>query len=280
MSDGSAESGKGGIAAALKAMISFFTIIRLDVGQTEFESMERRFWLAPVIGLVNGLVAGFIVLLLIECGVSSTVAAVFVLVTPFLFSKFLHFDGLTDFGDGMVVSSGKREDHIRALKDTLVGAGGIGTAITVCLISFACYCGLSIYWLIFPAVMIAETAAKNAQVFAAAWGEPGNGMASRQVGFTNKSSAVRSLILSAVLFILVWLAYIIIAGNLGWHKEGQLVAYFAVLALIISSVSGWIMARNANRVFGFVNGDILGASNEICRAAVLTAFCIIAGLWF
>ena len=279
MSDGGAET-KGGVIAALKAMISFFTIVRLDVGQTEFESMERRFWLAPVIGLINGLVTGFIVLLLIECGVPAAAVAAFALVTPFLFSEFLHFDGLTDFGDGMVVSSGKREDHIRALKDTLVGAGGIGTAITVCLISFACYSGLWIYWLIFPAVIMAEIAAKNAQVFAAAWGEPGNGMASRQVGFTDKSSAARSLILSAGLAVIAWLVYCLTATLLDWHDEGWLVVCFAVLALIISSVSGWIMARNANRVFGFVNGDILGASNEICRAAVLTAFCIIAGLWF
>ena len=28
------------------------------------------------------------------------------------------------------------------------------------------------------------------------------------------------------------------------------------------------MARNANRVFGMVNGDILGATNEVCRPVV------------
>ena len=38
------------------------------------------------------------------------------------------------------------------------------------------------------------------------------------------------------------------------------------------------MARTANRVFGFVNGDILGAANEISRAVMLIMTVIVLGL--
>ncbi len=39
--------GKG---SALKAMVSFFTVIRMPVEQKDLDAMEKRFWLIPMIG--------------------------------------------------------------------------------------------------------------------------------------------------------------------------------------------------------------------------------------
>ena len=39
----------------------------------------------------------------------------------------------------------------------------------------------------------------------------------------------------------------------------------AATGLIVSTVIGVMMSRVANRVFGMVNGDILGATNEVSR---------------
>ena len=49
---------------------------------------------------------------------------------------------------------------------------------------------------------------------------------------------------------------------------------FPVMRLRIAAVSavvGYLMARNANKVFGMVNGDILGATNEVSRPVVMVS---------
>ncbi len=279
MTDGS-DADRGGVLSALKCMFSFFTIVRLDVGQKEFDAMERNFWAVPVVGFVNGLIAAVICILLAEAGVSPLLQGVAALVTVFVFSKFLHFDGLTDFGDGMVVSSGNREDHIRALKDSLIGAGGFGVALTVVLISVACYTDIAVRWgAVAAAVFAAEILVKNAQVAAAAFGEPGNGMASRQVGMTGGKSLVGSTVLSAVLLAAVYLIYRFAADARGYAFDGDAIAVCMILGLLISVLTGWLMARTANRTFGFVNGDILGATNEISRAVMLVMTAVVLGMW-
>lgn len=272
-----------GLGAALKAMLSFFTIIRLDVGEKEAKAMERNFWAAPVIGFLNGLVAALVVVILILCDVSTLVIAAAALATVFVFSKFLHFDGLADFGDGMIVSSGKQEDHIRALKDSRVGAGGVGVALTVTLVSYACYADLGAYWLMglaLVAVLSAEVLAKNAQVAAAAYGKPGNGMAAGQVGSTDTDAAVKSTLLSALLLVVCYAIYWVAAELGDWNDDIGLVAVMMILGLVVSVLAGFLVAHVSNKTFGFVNGDVLGAANEISRALVLLVFCMTAGLWF
>ena len=38
-----------------------------------------------------------------------------------------------------------------------------------------------------------------------------------------------------------------------------------IVGMVVSTIIGMVMARTANRVFGMVNGDILGATNEVSR---------------
>lgn len=278
-----------GYRSALRCMVSFFTIIRLDVGQAELDAMERKFWLVPCIGFLCGLVAAAVCLVLELCGANFLTVSVAALASVYLFSKFLHFDGLADFGDGMVVSSGKREDHIRALKDSLIGAGGFGVALVTVLLTIALYDQAFEYTYSFhggkafalgSVVFAAEILVKNAQVAAAAFGEPGNGMASRQVRYTDKESLIKSTVLTAVL-LLVPMA----VGYLIWSSADTAVDFGAfetvllyVVSLAMSVLVGYYMARTANRTFGFVNGDILGATNEISRCAILLVCVLIMGL--
>ena len=128
---------------ALKALVSFYTIFHMNITQEDMDAMETRFHLTPLVGLIFGtlvlLVVTIMTVLWYEVGFGNTmVVAVLSLLTVYAGSKFLHFDGLTDFGDGMIVS-GQQSDHIRALKDTLVGAGGIGVALITVLCSVAFY---------------------------------------------------------------------------------------------------------------------------------------------
>ena len=152
--------------SALRGMVSFFTLWHLDITQRDMDSMEQRFHAVPIVGVLFGVLILVELVLLSEMqrclGMGSGMLnAITIMLTVYAGSKFIHFDGLTDFGDGMIVS-GQREDHVRALKDSLIGAGGFGVALTVVLISVACYTNIATYWgSVMAAVFAVEVLAKN-----------------------------------------------------------------------------------------------------------------------
>ena len=267
-------AGKG---SALKALVSFFTLWHMDIDQDDMDDMERKFHLVPFVALF------FSVFIIIEMLImqwlsknygfgSDLFAAVVVLATVFIGSKFIHFDGLTDFGDGMIVS-GAQEHHVRALKDTLVGAGGIGVALIVILFSVSTYSMAGIAFLLVFAP-ICEVMVKNAMVFAAAFGTPGHGMAGRQVSMTTTNSAVYSAVISIILGAVLAVITCAIFDQMFPTRSGidvVAVLFGVVIATAVSAVVGYLMARNANKVFGMVNGDILGATNEVSRPVVMVS---------
>ena len=275
----------GGALSAMKGMISFFTLWHMDITQEDMDAMETRFHMVPVVGLLFG------ILLTVELGLffhmheslgygSAMMVAVMAMLTVYVGSKFLHFDGLTDFGDGMIVS-GPPESHLRALKDTLVGAGGIGVALVVTFTSFALYSSIPGWLAMFLIVPVVEVMVKNAQVFAASWGIAGKGMAGRQVERTTKVSAVKSVMLSlvfgAVLCILASVVADLVGVPMSLDDSDLIVQIVSVLiaGIVSSAIVGVLMARVANRNFGMVNGDILGATNEISRPVVVFVMSIV-----
>ena len=279
-------SSNGGRGNALKALVSFFTVWHMDIDQDDMNAMERSFHLVPLVGLlfaivliVEGVVLGWLSL---NQGLGSGLfSAAVVLATVYAGSKFIHFDGLTDFGDGMVVS-GQREDHVRALKDTLVGAGGVGTALIVVLLSVSAYslAGAALLLVFAP---VAELLVKNAMVFAAAFGKPGNGMAARQVSMTTRDSAIYSTLITLVLGIVLCAVTCLLYDAIIPYRAVSIEMLPVILAFIVavaaSALVGFLMARKSNEVFGMVNGDILGATNEICRPAVMFVMLLVFVLW-
>ncbi len=257
---------------ALRALVSFYTIFHMNITQEDMDDMETKFHLTPLVGLIFGFLVMIVTVIMfflferLDFG-NGLVTAVLVLLTVYAGSKFLHFDGLTDFGDGMIVS-GQQSDHIRALKDTLVGAGGIGVALITVLCSVAFYSmygNTVIMIMVFPAI---EVFVKNAMVVAASLGKPGNGMAARQVERTTPRSAVLGIVVSLITLLILFVVsgfFIVTFTEFAWSEILPVMAIVAAAGILISIIVGIIMARTANRVFGMVNGDILGATNEVSR---------------
>jgi len=265
-------AGSGGFMDAVKSAFSFFTIIPIEVGEKEIQAFNRNFYVAPVVGLVIGIIASIIGIVFSELRVA-TMAPIAIIATIYILSKFLHFDGLVDFGDGMI-ASGDQEGCIRALKDTRIGAGGLGIALVVVL---SIYAGISGVWSAFALAAIIvtmEVFAKNAMVAAAAFGEPGTGMASEQVRNSNTNTLLMSTVLSVVLALAGYIIMGVLTSIIIVH--GMLNVKFFITALIIiagaavsSILIGWLVAYLSNKKFGFVNGDVLGAANEISKILIL-----------
>jgi len=271
---------KEGVVGALKGALSFFTLFKLNVGKNEMDALNKNFYISPVAGFIIGMVAALVGVLLFELNLGIAIAAVIVAMI-FMLSKFLHFDGLADFGDGIIVS-GDKEDHIRALKDTNIGAGGMGVALVVTLVTFAGLAELSLALTVFLLSMVvitAEVFAKNAMVAAAAFGKPGEGMAAKQVHNSDMITMFMSTAISAVLAILGYLmmgAIVTVLEVSMFYGDAYVMIVLTIAAsAVISILAGWLIANTANRTFGYVNGDVLGATNEIARALVVIVAAIV-----
>lgn len=253
--------------SALKGMFSFFTMIRLDITEKDMDDMDRRFCLAPVVGIFYGSIAAALMFLLNEA-IPPLAAAVLTLFAIQAINRFLHIDGTIDVGDGLVVA-GTREDHLRALKDTRIGAGGMAFALFVVILTAAALSGIS-GDLIILAPFAAEVLAKNSMVSAAGFGRPGEGMAGASVRHTGMKSVLASTVISTAAI----LAMAVALWWMGRFDDILRVTALMVSVIIVSVLTGAAMSKIAERNFGMTNGDVLGATNEMSR--VITLILILA----
>ncbi|MCL2143323.1 MAG: adenosylcobinamide-GDP ribazoletransferase [Methanomassiliicoccaceae archaeon] len=257
---------------ALKGMFSFFTMVRLDITQDDMDAMDRRFWMVPVVGALYGLIAA-VMMTVLSHYIDTLVSSVITFFVIFAFNRFLHIDGTIDVGDGLVVA-GTKEDHLRALKDSRIGAGGMAFALMVILMSVTM---ASAIWIPLMAFLLfsSEILVKVGMTSATAFGEPGDGMAGNSVRNTSPLSLLYAMILAAVLVAMFGLLIFVLQDHTPWVALPDHYLILIVTAFIVSVVTGMIMSVIAKKNFGMVNGDVLGATNEITRATVLLTFLIL-----
>lgn len=234
----------------------------MNITGEDVDELSRNFWLTPLIGLFYGLVAGGMFLLLTRA-FDGLVSAVLVILVVHGLNRFLHFDGLTDLGDGLI-ATGPHEKKLAAMKDTRVGAGGVGfgmmfTILTVASLSFVSEAEVAAMLFFLPLAM--EVLAKNALVTVAALGKPRAGLGSPFVSNTPKEHALFSALLSFALLAIV----LPVVYPSAWLYAPALVA----LMVLASSAVGAVVAAQGRRSFGCVNGDIMGATNELAKPVVL-----------
>ena len=239
-----------GFFKSIAATFGFCTI--LPVGNNvDFDYYAKRYYLMPLVGYLTGCIAAGVAILL---GSTPFAAAASIAVLLILYG-FNHLDGLLDFGDGLM-AHGSREKRIKALTDQNVGAGGVGLAMVVILMT---YSGLSSVTLMPAALIIAEVCAKLSQVAMIAFGEPlREGIHSYVHSFGKKYYIVPA--------ILICIPVILLPFSI---REFSAV----IIALVVSTLSVYFAAT---RLFGGVNGDVDGASGEITRMAVIAALALAA----
>ncbi|MDO8842014.1 MAG: adenosylcobinamide-GDP ribazoletransferase [Methanocalculus sp.] len=239
------------ILEAIRALLQFTTI--LPIGKpADFEAFAKRSYLYPLAGYLIG---GFGALPLILIPHPLTAAAVsigFIL----LISGCNHFDGLLDLGDGLM-AHGSREVRIRALTDRQVGAGGVAMGLVITLISYGALSSLTVLPL---AVLIAEVAAKVSMASLTALGRPfREGIHSYLYWRAKPWFVLPAWFLTLPLFLLP-IPWIVI-----------------VSALFAASLTTLILLFGGTRLFGGINGDLVGAANEIVRAVTLLTILLALG---
>ena len=230
---------------ALRAMLQFTTILPMGK-RADYDAFASHAYLLPLSGYLVGGIAGLVSLLFGEPLVAGAVA----LSVALVLTGFNHFDGLCDLGDGMM-AHGSREKRVTALTDRTLGAGAVGTAVVVMLLTYA---GITTVTSVAGAIIIAEVMGKFVQVILIATGRPfRDGMFSYIHTFARWWFIPLSCIFMLPLLFL----------------QVSLVSAGAAVAAAL--LTAGILLVVTRRLFGGVNGDIVGASHELTRCMVLLA---------
>ncbi|MDP3397161.1 MAG: adenosylcobinamide-GDP ribazoletransferase [Methanoregula sp.] len=233
----------------LKSLLQFTTILPLGKPQ-DLEPFARHSYLYPVAGYIIGALVALPVFFIADHTIAAAVAIALII----LISGAHHFDGLLDFGDGLM-AHGDREKRIRALTDRYIGAGGVAAGIVITLLLFA---GLQASTSLVFAIIIGEVCAKFSMALLTAYGTPfREGIHSYLHQFSKPHFPVIAAILCApILFIPV--------------------APFKLIgAILVAVLCPTIMLLVSKRLFGGVNGDVVGAANEITRACAILTLAIL-----
>lgn len=233
----------------LLSLLQFTTILPLGKPQ-ELESFARHSYLYPVAGYVIGALVAFPVFFIADRIIAAAVAIALIM----LISGAHHFDGLLDFGDGLM-AHGDCKKRITALTDRYIGTGGVAAGIAITLLLFAgFYASTSLVF----AIIIGEVCAKFSMTVLTAYGTPfRQGMHSYLHQFSQPHfPLIAALLCVPLLFI-------------------PIAPFKLIGALLAAVVCPTILLLVANRLFGGVNGDVVGATNEITRACAILALAII-----
>ncbi|MCX9082895.1 MAG: adenosylcobinamide-GDP ribazoletransferase [Candidatus Methanoperedens sp.] len=237
---------------AFRNGFGFLSTIPVGITMEGIENLMKHIYLFPVVGSVIGLILALIVIALTTF-FPPTIVSLFVIISIYYITGFNHIDGLADFGDGLA-THGTKDKKIAAMRDTAIGTGGIVFCMIALIGLFASLISIqeSEFFVVLPfALIVAETSAKQSMVTVAAFGRSlHKGFGAMTVNNTKRSDLILGTIFSAAV------CYVVL-GVMG------------ISAFIVSQLAGLLVLNTANRHFGGVSGDVVGASNEIGRLAAL-----------
>ncbi|NLX49668.1 MAG: adenosylcobinamide-GDP ribazoletransferase [Methanospirillum sp.] len=232
------------------ALLQFTTVLPLG-RPVDFDEFADHSYLYPLSGYVTGGLAGLAAAAVPDPAIGAAVGLGAVL----LVTGAHHLDGLLDLGDGLMAHGG-RGVRVRALLDRQVGAGGFAIGTTVLLSAFA---GLSSVPSLLWALVAAEVLGRFGMALLTAVGQPfREGIHGYLYGRAKRWFWIPAALLCTPL-VLLPLPLPALAGAAGV----ALLVPLGVLAL-------------GQRLFGGLNGDLVGASHEVCRAAVLCTLSLLA----
>jgi len=233
---------------AIIALLQFCTILPLGK-PAEFDAFARNSYLYPLAGWVIGALAAIPAIFILGDAIAAAASLAFVLIL----SGCNHLDGLLDFGDGLM-AHGSREKRVNAMTDRQIGTGGVAAAFIVILLAFS---GLLSVPSIPLAIIIAEVCAKAAMALLTVAGPPcKEGLHSYLHARTRPWFPLATALLCLPLFLL--------PGSAVGTAAALLTAFLVVVAVRVVAM----------RLFGGVNGDVVGASSEITRALALVALAL------
>ena len=238
------------------ALLQFTTILPLGK-PADFDAFAKHSWIYPLAGYVTGFLAALPAILaaVLDFNNSMVIAALTIALSLFL-SGGNHFDGLLDFGDGLM-AHGSSEKRIRAMTDRTTGAGALALGMVTLLLTFAALSSLPAAG-IAAAIITAEVCGKMIMGLSSALGKPFHeGIHHYIYTLSKRRFAVYTILLALPLLLFIPVKP----------------ALWGIVSAVLTFAG---LALHAKKLFGGVNGDVTGAGNEIGKMIVCLVFAVLA----
>jgi adenosylcobinamide-GDP ribazoletransferase len=238
----------------LKTLLNSFGFLSiLPTGMPDsLEDVAKKMYLFPLIGAILGLIGGFLLLFFNSIFPPSISAALGFFTLLFL-TGLHHMDGLLDFGDA-VIFRGPREERIRVMHDSNIGAGGFVLGLFFISIGV-----VSTYEYIIAGgspvtfFIVSEALAKLAMVFSGGLGE---------VAFDGSGSVfIRTLHKTRWQIIVSFILTLVIL----WGEGGNNLLILLSIPILMALIFSWI----SKKFIGGISGDVFGSINEVTRTVVM-----------
>ncbi|GAA0928292.1 adenosylcobinamide-GDP ribazoletransferase [Streptomyces thermoalcalitolerans] len=250
----------------LRFAFGTLTVLPVRVGRWDREAARAGMLCAPLAGLVVGVTAAAVGLLLLLLGSGPALAAVATVAVPAVLTRGLHLDGLADTADGL--GSGKpAEDALRIMKQSDIGPFGVITVVLVLLAQVAAltraYDGSWARGAL--AAVVSATVARLALTLAARTGVPAarpTGLGAAVAGVVPVPGAVGTALA------------VVLAATAAGAFLGPYVCVLTALSVLAALAAAELLLRRCTRRFQGVTGDVFGALAETAATAALVVLAL------
>ncbi|RLG86524.1 MAG: adenosylcobinamide-GDP ribazoletransferase [Thermoprotei archaeon] len=246
------------------ALLSLLT--RLPVGARSVEDAAEAFFLVPLVGLLEGVLTAFAISLLLTF-LDALTASILYSLLHVAVTGGIHMDGLADYSD-VIASQLRGSEALRVLKDPRKGSFASIAIITVVLITVASVNRIvsmaESAKLLAPIIVSCYAASAESMYIAAVVGRVPN---YRGLGalFVAKAKDCKGLFINVLIYVAIAIGTTLVSGN----------PMVGILPTLLGVVTGLVVARDADKRLGFVNGDVMGFAFEVSRAVTLFAASVV-----
>ena len=249
--------------SCLRSLLTFFTII--PARSHNIEEAARCFPLIPLIGLLISLI-GTLPLFFVK----NVLMALLSFLILYILTGLNHIDGFADFVD-VIASRKVGEEALKVLKEPWRGAFSQASITMLMLTVF-----VSIYYLESDplSIILAHIFSYNSMFLVAVFGTPspyrGLGRTFIEASTDFKAKISNVLALTSSLLMTYLIAFLFIINIIK-------IVLYTIISFIVSLLVVILSLRQANRILGFVNGDVMGYALELSRALNLLVLAIANG---
>ena len=228
------------------SVFSFLTIIPLKTYDLKY--VAKNMYLFPLVGLIIGIAIGFLSSLIFAY-LPSFVLGFIITATILGITGLHHSDALSDLADGLMAKGSKEFKH-KVMSDPRNGTAG-----TVVLIFYII--GMIIFVStiedkikLVSVIIIAEVLSKYSMVLQCHIGK--SAWIGLNLIFIKEMKHKKKFLVSNLI---LTISLILFGFNL----------YYMIASLLIMLVVSLVLSLIANRSFGGISGDVIGATNEVSR---------------
>jgi adenosylcobinamide-GDP ribazoletransferase len=233
------------IVKGLISTISFLTII--PVNSSSIEEIAYYSYFFPLVGAIIGLISGLLGTIF-SLFLPKLLVGLLTLFCLLIITGLHHLDGVLDLGDA-IIFKGNKDEKLKILHDKHHGIGGLFSLYMVLSMSLIL---ITLINNILISLIIAEIFAKLSILLVSFMGRPCEFGIGRIFIMKFREKKYRNVILGSLLP----LATILI----------NIKIFIIFISIIIFSIF-WTNALH--KIFGCINGDMLGCTNEFSRIICL-----------